>query len=511
MTASTERQAPQFFACWLIGAGLLVGCGSDGATAGPNAGTGGASAGSAGTAGHNSGGAGQGGEAGDASEAGSAGDAGSAGAGDGDPGALLDLRGVYVKKARPGADGTLLLLLDKPLSLRVDAGSPQRELVHVRGSRGVLSLAKSTATRFLIDFTRHPSGELSLLFSSSTGYELERLGESGVLIAQSALTDDQIYVDPPVWSAPPGSAIDPLTRDGGRLEAAGEDVIVAARTGRHSVIAYRYDRAFERAWRSLVVPGYVMYGVGLTGGTYDTFGQLDCHTSALLAVDEAGRVYVATQHPHTGDNSFLKAHEKVFGEALVGDPDGLDIYVTRLDDAGKRLGTSVVGTPEQDELYGLHAAAGSALVTGRKEYPDATGTGFDALAARVDGATGEVEVRELDVDRSDLAFDAVALDDDSWLVAGVSGYSQNPSGASISEESRAFVQRVFPSREVGAPVALVTPNGKRHNEARTLALRSDGTWIVGGMHDGPGTHSADGDPSKLSAQGFLGALALENP
>ena len=297
-----------------------------------------------------------------------------------------------------------------------------------------------------------------------------------------------------------------LTRDAGRLEATGEGVMVAARNGRHSVIAYGYDDRLERVWRTLVVPGYPLYGIGLTGGTYDTFGQLACHTSVHVAVDDSGRGYVAVQHPHNGEQTLLKAHEQVFGETLEGDPDGLDLYVTRLNSAdGQRLGTSVVGTPEQDELYGLRAAHGSVLVSGRKEYPNETGTGFDALVARVDGSTGSVEVRELDVDRSDLAFDAALLEDDVWLVAGVSGYDQNPHGASISEASVAFVQLV---PKTGAATALATPNGKRHNEARTLTQRLDGTWLVGGMHDGPGTHSADGDPSQLTAWGFVGALTM---
>ena len=377
--------------------------------------------------------------------------------------------------------------------------------MHERGSRGARSLATSTASRFLLDFARHPSGELTLLFSTNAGYELERRDESGALIAESALEDDQIDADPPAWTGPANSPIESLTRDAGRLEATGEDVIIATRSGRHSVIAYRYERELTRTWRTLVVPAFSMYGIGLTGGSYDTFGQLECHPSVHVAVDDTGRVYVAVQHPHTGDDSLLHAHEAVFGEQLVGDENGLDIYVTRLSGDGQRLGTQVVGTSEQDELYGLRASHGSVLVTGRKEYPDATGTGFDALLARVDGPTGAVEVGELDVDRSDLAFDAVVLDDDSWLVAGVSGYDQNPNGASISEASTAFVRRV---RKSGDAVALVTPNGKRHNEARTLVQRADGTWLVGGMHDGPGTHSADGDSSKLTARGFLSALAI---
>ena len=509
MVAFTERHVPRIIASWLMSLALLAGCGADAPQPIGSAGHAGSAAGSSGTAGHNSGGGDQGGggagEAGSAGAAGSAGEAGSAGDGE-ETGHPLELRDAYVKKARADAGGSLFLLLDKPLSLAVDNGSPKRELLHHHERRRAISLAKSSATRFLLDFTHHPSGELTLLFSTSAGYELERRTQEGELLAQSTIEDSQIDTDPPVRSGPVASPMEPLTRDAGRLEATGEGVLVAARSGRHSVIAYGYDRELTRVWRTLVVPAYPLYGIGLTGGTYDTFGQLECHTSVHVAVDDSGRGYVAVQHPHNGEDTLLKAHKQVFGETLEGDPDGLDIYVTRLNAVdGQRLGTSVVGTPEQDELYGLRAAHDSVMVTGRKEYPNETGTGFDALVARVDGSTGNVEVRELDVERSDLAFDAALLDDDAWLVAGVSGYDQNPHGASISEASAAFVQRV---PKTGAAVALVTPNGKRHNEARTLTQRQDGAWLVGGMHDGPGTHSADGDSSKLTAQGFLGALAM---
>ncbi len=224
-----------------------------------------------------------------------------------------------------------------------------------------------------------------------------------------------------------------------------------------------------------------------------------------VALDAAGRAYVAVQHPHTGDNALLRAHEKTFGEKLVGDADGLDLYVTRLDVNGQRLGTSVVGTAEEDGLYGLRATEDAAIVTGRTEHWNEAGTGFDALYARVDGATGSVEVHELDVEAGDLAFDAVPLDDGAWLVAGVSGYTQNPNGASISETSRAFARVVSAQ---GESTPLVTPNGKRHNEARVLLQRSDGVWSVAGMVDGPGTHSADSDSSLLTASGFIGALAM---
>lgn len=49
---------------------------------------------------------------------------------------------------------------------------------------------------------------------------------------------------------------------------------------------------------------------------------------------------------------------------------------------------------------------------------------------------------------------------------------------------------------------LSVPVAPRHNEGRFVRWAGD-RLLVGGMLDGPGTHSADGDPSLLRARGFL--------
>jgi hypothetical protein len=185
---------------------------------------------------------------------------------------------------------------------------------------------------------------------------------------------------------------------------------------------------------------------------------------------------------------------------LLGDPDALDVYVTRLTGDGQRLGTSVVPTPEDDELYGLRAGANAAYVAGRKEYWNESGTGFDALAAEVEGSTGAVQVFELDVHKSDIAFDVAPLSESELLVVGASSYSQNPNGASISEEADAFAYVLSRS---GAARALDVPNRARNNGTRALAHTTNGRWLCAGMHDGPGTHSGDADASLVRADGFL--------
>lgn len=102
---------------------------------------------------------------------------------------------------------------------------------------------------------------------------LVRVDSNGQVISESALTDPEIPLDAPSLPAEaPSAPIETHTRDTGRLQALGEQVAIATRTGRHSVIAYRYDfreAQFEPEMRRVVVPPFSMYGVGLTGGSHD--------------------------------------------------------------------------------------------------------------------------------------------------------------------------------------------------------------------------------------------------
>jgi hypothetical protein len=269
------------------------------------------------------------------------------------------------------------------------------------------------------------------------------------------------------------------------------------------VLLYRFSHgagAFVRKARTLVEPAISIAPVGLTGGSYDTFGQVESQYHVHLAVDRAGTSYVGVRHPHLSSEHLPRAHKAVFGEDLKGDPDALDIYVTRVSADGVRLGTSVVSTPEDDELYGLRAVGEAAYAVGRNERWNEEGTGHDALVGRVDGATGTVAVRTFDVQRGDVAFDVAPAKEGRLLVVGASGYTQNPHGASISEASDTFARWLSPDGTL-EPAPL--PNGPRHNEARVVVPLDDGLFLVGGMLDGPGTHSADGEPAALRAAGFV--------
>jgi hypothetical protein len=128
------------------------------------------------------------------------------------------------------------------------------------------------------------------------------------------------------------------------------------------------------------------------------------------------------------------------------------------------------------------------------------GTGWDAFTASVgqDGSLGPYNT--IDVDRGDVLFDIVQLPSGRYLALGTTGYVQNPQGASISESAQPLLVLLGPDGSLAQSLSF--PAGPRHNQLTTV-VRIDGGWLLGGMINGPGTHSGDADRSLLVADGFL--------
>ena len=255
--------------------------------------------GSAGDAGSGSGGGGEGGMSdcrqsgtSDCGEGDEGGEGGEGGEGEHEP-LELTFADRFVIKVQARSDGALFVLLDKPLDMRVDWGSPQRELLLFDAAgRRLKSVAVSTNSRFLLDFAVHPLDDVSVLYSSATEYSLERFNAQAQSVGGNVLSDSQIDQDSPVWNGSPSAAVESLTRDAGRIAAFGEQLVVATRTGRHSVIAQRFGffndglgAAFHAEWRTLVVPPFSLANVALTGGSYDTFSAVHAQAMLHLAVD----------------------------------------------------------------------------------------------------------------------------------------------------------------------------------------------------------------------------------
>ncbi|HVJ93163.1 MAG TPA: hypothetical protein VM580_25355 [Labilithrix sp.] len=414
----------------------------------------------------------------------------------------IGVEGMFARGAHALPGGGLIVLYEKPVHTKERWGRPLRSVVWTDDFGRASARRDASVGRELLDAVVHPSGDITIVEASNEGYFLVRLDAHRSVRGETHLVDDEILTDPPALGpAESRSPIEEVTHDTARLAAVGEGVFLGTRTGRHSVIAYRIDfegSAFGVRSRTLIVPAHGITPTAMYGGTYDTFGQLDAHYGVFVAVDSSNMGWVGVGHARIELGAMVKAHAKVFGEALETDPDWLDAYVTRVSPDGKRLGTSVISTPNDEQLYGLRAIDDAVYALGRSEQWNAEGTGFDAMVARVD-RHGAVALTTFDVDRGDIAFDVVAPKVGGLVVVGASGYSQNPAGASVSEESRTFA-RWFTGD--GSTAMLDVPNGPRHNEVR-FGIEHDGGLLVGGMLDGPGTHSADGDLSLLRARAFV--------
>lgn len=422
----------------------------------------------------------------------------------------LAVTNVIVTKVQAGDHG--VAFMEEKLTSLLEPG-PLRSLTLLDNDGAVSGRYAAPSGWALVDFAQHPSGEISAILTTATAVRLVRLDRSAAVIDEFDLTDAQAPGDPfydqgglrndnslqPVW-----------THDAARLAAIGENVAVALRTGRNAVVAYRFDYAapagYARAWRTLVEPGESMFGISITSGSFDTFGQLINFWQVHLDADAAGNVAVGVVGRAFSAPLFA-SHSDYFKESVTA-LNG--VLVTRLAPDGRRLGSTLVDTVQTGELYGLRMSADDIALVGRvfSEKRD-DGTGWNAYAAHVGRANGALSnYRVVDLDGGDVLFDIAPLGQGRFLVAGATGYSQNPTGASISEQAAPLLAILEADGSVKRRLDVAA--GARQNQLRSLAARG-GDWLVGGMVNGPGTHSGDGNPALITADGFVHELVIAEP
>lgn len=425
--------------------------------------------------------------------------------GSGDPAPLqLTTPGVAVVKLRSQGAGWAALT-ERPRTLEIPT-APDRQLLRSQpDGRATGSTYQPPAGWSLLDFALHPSGEASLLLGSDRALRLLRLSPTGQPLREQDLPDPQVATDPfvgdPRVARDPASLLPHYTRDAGRLAAIGEEVALAFRSGRHAVVLHRlgYTAAggFAPQWRSVVEPGVYIGARFLTGGSFDPFKSLDQQWRLVLDADAQGRIAVAVTLDFT---DLLEGHRLHFGEAL--DPTVANgLLLSQFSPTGQRLGTTLIDTRQRSELHALRWVGDQVAAAGRVRSLQ-TAEGWDAFVALVPaGATTPSAYRVLDLQAGDVIFDLARQADGRLLVAGATGYTQNPTGASISEQAQPLLARLSADGQLQERVALAA--GPRHNQLRALAPRSDGGLLLGGLDNGPGTHSADADPALLTADGYL--------
>ena len=417
--------------------------------------------------------------------------------------------GFAVVKAR--ANGTGWVLLTEKLRGLENTTSPDRRLLVSADGRQAGSPISAPAGWSLVDVAVHPSGQLSMVLSTNRTLKLQRRRADGALIGESDFSDVQAPADPyigdPLQIRDAASLQPHATRDAVRIAPLGEDLVLALRTGRHAVVAHRMAHAgngqFTRAWRTLVEPGVFIGAVGLTSGSFDPFNSLDNQWKLSLDVDAQGRSAIAV---NLGYTELAEGHAQHFNEPVVRLVEH-GTLATQLNAQGQRLGATVIDTRQRSEVHALRWAGDQLLVAGRvRTEQRADGFGWDAYLARLPagGAAGG-SVQVLDFDRGDVILDIAPTGDGRLLLAGATGYWQNPAGGSISEDAQPLLALV---PAAGGPATrLGTTAGPRHNQLRTLGPWQ-GRWLIGGFENGPGTHSADADANKLTADGHLRDRAL---
>ncbi|RZL34094.1 MAG: hypothetical protein EOP35_16410 [Rubrivivax sp.] len=383
--------------------------------------------------------------------------------------------------------------------------APDRQLLAALDGAATPGIAyQPPAGWSLIDFAVHPSREVSLVLASPTQLRLVRLSRSGAVLRDQPFLDPpaatDAIIDGPFPSMDSASLVPTaVTHDAAQLAALGEDVVLAFRSGRFAVVLHRlgYSAAngFVSRWRSLAEPG-VMIGASLPlSGSFDPFKGVDNMWRVFLAADAQGRIAVALALSAT---ELAAGHARHFGKPL--DTSAVEGFMlSRFSADGQRSYSVLHRTEGRSEVQGLRWLDDRIAVVGRVRTVRST-DGWDAYVALVADGTRALTHELVNVDQGEVLFDIARLPNGQLLACGAAGYTQNPTGVSVSETATPLLMVLDAAGKPVRRVALTA--GPRHNQLRSLAAWQGG-WLMAGMENGPGTHSADGDAALLTADGYV--------
>jgi hypothetical protein len=417
----------------------------------------------------------------------------------------LAVTGQTVTKVRTA--GNEVVVLEERLTSIFENG-PQRTLAILERDGRTVRPYTAPVGWSVVDFAVHPSGDISVILTTAADVLIVRLDPSGSIRSDKLFLDASAPTDPffnYAGGIKDDNALQPaLMHDAARVAALGESLAVVLRTGRNAIVAYRLDPdeggAYRLAWRTLVEPGSSILAEGITSGSFDVFGQLQNHLRIYVDADPDAPSMLAVGVVNAPMLNFtFRAHAEYFNEPIAA---STGLLLTRLAAAdGHRLGSTVIDTHNRAELHGVRGTPGGFVLVGRVlSEVRSDGGGWDAFAALVGGDGAPGPYRLVDVDRGDVLFDVAALPSGQYLALGSTGYVQNPSGASISEAAQPLLAVLNSDGSLAQNLGYV--GGPRHNQLTTIAPLN-GRWLLGGMVNGPGTHSGDADRKLIVADGFL--------
>jgi hypothetical protein len=379
---------------------------------------------------------------------------------------------------------------------------------------------RAGANELFLDVVTHPSGESTLFVMVDALCGLRRYGADGTLLGTAPLTEPDLVSDPTDTSVDPfrpwnvGGCQPHEIRETGRLAADGEHVYLVNRGGSHGIVLFRFEYgagAFTRTLRKALLP---RHAAPLPTGIMASHRVLrSTHWSYVprVVVDDAGRARVLLT---LGAGVWHEVYNAFAEVPVAEDARGVLLTVTRAGElvAARELPRALVREGTTSDIEGLRWLRGGVVLVGRVSptpLPD-SGYGWDGfLVHLVDGEAAPRLRVSVDLERGAVLSDAAAHGETGWLVAGRSGYWQNPRGASISEEGTSELLVLDGTGTVSRRLELA--QGPRHNGALGIAPAPGhaGHFYAGGLANGPGSHSADTDPTLLQADGWVNRVVLD--
>jgi hypothetical protein len=254
-------------------------------------------------------------------------------------------------------------------------------------------------------------------------------------------------------------------------------------------------------WSLQVEPRTPRMAWAMTGGSYDTFGQMVASYKVYLDVDNNNNICVAIP---VIDNFTIKRHNTFFGENL-GTIGGDAALVTKVSANGKRIFSIVMGTEHGDEMKSLRCFDGKIVVAGRTDV--AYSNDWHAYLSVHDSETGSEIFTKTYKSGENAIFFGVGFDvlSGSFYAGGNSGWSQNPYGVSISDNGKKLLTRINVS---SANEQIMLSNKAGQNQISSVQIL-DNFIVIGGWENGPGTHTGDNDESLVRADGFVEVFPIE--
>jgi hypothetical protein len=402
--------------------------------------------------------------------------------------------GTAAVRLTPAGTGRWLVLFET-LQAQALVTTPIRRAGLVGSGPGIVQAYDAPAGWVLIDAVAHPSGEVSLLsvrVDPAPAYPLRALVSR--FATDGSRTDRELFrLLPPSGDEPPPAFLSSLDR--ARIVPHGEDLFAVVRWANNAVQAYRLffeGRSLEERWAAWVEPAAPLFFIGIIGGGFDNFHQGDATSFVHADVDPDGNLYAAVVS--TGE--VVASHDAFFGEDLTSqtDPAGFDFgaaIVTGINALGVRAFARLEGSPGRDKrLLDLRFADGSLVLLGRIKTGKEPGS-WDAWVHSSRAATGELRYeRNLDLRDGDMFWDAAPLGAGRLVAVGSTGYTQNPSGLSVSDSRDALVVVLDANGIVERQLALPAGPSGRGNEAISVSAPGGNQIAICGVHNAPGTHAA---------------------